>query len=42
LMARSIAMRRVPIPSIVGHLLWMLPTMRDGYRVVMLEHGDLP
>ena len=41
LMARSIAMKRVPIPSIVGRLLWMLPTMRDGYRVVMLEHGDL-
>ena len=41
LMARSIEMRRVPIPSIVGRLLWMLPTMRDGYRVVMLEYGDM-
>jgi methyltransferase (TIGR00027 family) len=40
LLARSIAMKRVPIPSIVGRLLWMLPTMRDGYRVVMLERGD--
>ena len=40
LLARSIAMRRVPIPSIVGRLLWMFPLMRDGYRVVMLELGD--
>lgn len=40
LLARSIAMKRVPIPSIVGPLLWMLPTMRDGYRVVMLEFGN--
>lgn len=39
LMGRSIAMKRVPIPSIVGHLLWAMPTMRDGYRVVALNHG---
>jgi methyltransferase (TIGR00027 family) len=37
LLDRSIAMRRVPIPRIVGQLLWMFPLMRDGYRVVMLE-----
>ena len=39
LLARSIAMKRVPIPSVVGRFLWMLPTMRDGYRVVMLEYA---
>lgn len=40
LLARSIAMKRVPIPSIVGRLMWMFPLMRDGYCVVMLELGD--
>lgn len=39
LLARSIAMKRVPIPSLVGRLLWLLPTMKDGYCVVMLEFG---
>lgn len=39
LIGASIAMRRVPIPSFVRHLLWALPTMRDGYRVVALEYG---
>jgi methyltransferase (TIGR00027 family) len=39
LIGRSIAMKRVPIPSFVGHLLWAMPTMRDGYRVVALEYG---
>lgn len=41
LMARSLALKRVPIPSIVRGLLWTMPTMRDGYRVVMLEYGGV-
>lgn len=39
LIGRSLAMKRVPIPSFVRHLLWAMPTMRDGYRVVTLEYG---
>jgi hypothetical protein len=39
LVARSLSLRRVPIPSFVRHLLWLVPVLRDGYRVVGLEFG---
>jgi methyltransferase (TIGR00027 family) len=37
--ARALALKRVPIPWFVANLLWLLPTLRDGYRVVALESG---
>jgi methyltransferase (TIGR00027 family) len=40
LVERAMAMKRVPIPSLVRHFLWALPTMRDGYQVVALERGN--
>ncbi|MGH6924908.1 MAG: class I SAM-dependent methyltransferase [Propylenella sp.] len=42
LVARSLALKRVPIPSFVRHFLWMLPTLRDGYRVAALESAGVP
>jgi methyltransferase (TIGR00027 family) len=41
LVARSLSLKRVPIPSFVRYCLWMLPTLRDGYRVVALEFAGV-
>lgn len=39
IVANALALKRIPIPSFVRHLLWSQPTLRDGYRVVALEFG---
>jgi O-methyltransferase involved in polyketide biosynthesis len=40
LIERALTMKRSPIPSFVRHLMWAIPTMRDGYQVVALEFGE--
>jgi methyltransferase (TIGR00027 family) len=42
LLPAAIAMRRVPLPSVLGPLLGMLPVVRNGYLVVMLAKGVTP
>jgi methyltransferase (TIGR00027 family) len=37
--ARALALKRVPMPSFMAYFLWLRPTLRDGYRVAALEFG---
>ena len=39
LLPAAIAMRRVPLPAVLGPLLAMLPVVRNGYLVAMLVKG---
>jgi len=38
LMPAAFAMRRVPLPAVLGSILAMLPVVRNGYLVAMLAH----
>jgi hypothetical protein len=42
LLPAAIAMRRVPLPAVLGPLLAMLPVVRNGYLVVMLAKVATP
>lgn len=39
IVAKALALKRIPMPSFMRHLLWLQPTLRDGYRVVALDFG---